>query len=144
MFKNIDQVHYIVPPLVDCVSSRRANGNRSSILEKQISSYQLRRQKSHAPDVIAQTTNIVASSQLLSKFPQKFGDSYPLNENDLNESVTDFDYKEVNTGEVESEVQLLTADLIREGLKLSTSMKQHFITRDPDIERALKSLRNLE
>ncbi|GFR23300.1 hypothetical protein TNCT_590181 [Trichonephila clavata] len=50
---------------VNCVSSWTANGNRSSFLEKQISSYQLRRQKSHAPDVIAQTTNIVVSSQLL-------------------------------------------------------------------------------
>ncbi|GFV52939.1 hypothetical protein TNCV_2876071 [Trichonephila clavipes] len=52
------------------------------------------------------------------------------------------DHKEVDNDEVEGEVQLLTADLIREGLKFSTNVEP-FLTHDPDIEWALKFRRNL-
>ncbi|GFW06458.1 uncharacterized protein TNCV_2187921 [Trichonephila clavipes] len=54
--------------------------------------------------------------------------------------MTIYDDKEVDTCEVEDEVQLL-ADLIR--LKFATSMEQHFITHDTDIEHALKFPLNL-
>ncbi|GFS71412.1 hypothetical protein TNCV_5051191 [Trichonephila clavipes] len=44
----------------------------------------------------------------------------------------------VDKDDVEGEVHLLRADLIREGLKFAGSMEEHFLTHDPDIERALK------
>ncbi|GFX84603.1 hypothetical protein TNCV_724111 [Trichonephila clavipes] len=43
------------------------------------------------------------------RIPKKFGDSYPMNEDDWNEFMTVFDNKEVETAEVE--VQLVTVDL---------------------------------
>ncbi|GFW29183.1 hypothetical protein TNCV_4132591 [Trichonephila clavipes] len=36
------------------------------------------------------------------------------------------------------EAELLKADLIHEDMKFFTSMEQHFLTHDPDIERVLK------
>ncbi|GFW22897.1 hypothetical protein TNCV_2381121 [Trichonephila clavipes] len=47
------------------------------------------------------------------------------------------DNKEVENDEVEGEVQLLTADLIREDLKLATNVEQ-FLTHDFDLEGVLK------
>ncbi|GFT92738.1 hypothetical protein TNCV_739331 [Trichonephila clavipes] len=47
-----------------------------------------------------------------------------LKEDDLNELVTVYDNKEVNAGEIEGEVQLLTADLFRQGIKFATSVIQ--------------------
>ncbi|GFX91656.1 hypothetical protein TNCV_3682421 [Trichonephila clavipes] len=65
---------------------------------------------------------------------------YPsLDDNDLKEFMTVYDNKEVDTGEVECEVRLLTADLIREGLKFATNMEQHFLTHDPVKKHALKN-----
>ncbi|GFW72111.1 putative DD41D transposase [Trichonephila clavipes] len=47
--------------------------------------------------------------------------------------MTVLDIKEVDTGEGEGEVQLLTQlNLIRESLKFATRMQQHFITSDPN------------
>ncbi|GFW67111.1 hypothetical protein TNCV_4031291 [Trichonephila clavipes] len=62
--------------------------------------------------------------------------------NDRSEPTISVDLK-VNNGEVEGEAQLLTADLIREGLKFATSMEQHFRIHNPAIERALKFQCNL-
>lgn len=67
-----------------------------------------------------------------------------LTEDDLMEVMAVDDREDINNDEVESEVQLLTADLIREGLKFATSMEQHFLAHDPDMERALKFQRNLQ
>ncbi|GFU09081.1 hypothetical protein TNCV_1319371 [Trichonephila clavipes] len=47
-------------------------------------------------------------------------DSCTLDEDDSNQFMTVFDNKEIDTGEVESAVQLLTADLIHDGLKFAT------------------------
>ncbi|GFU08368.1 hypothetical protein TNCV_4962931 [Trichonephila clavipes] len=51
-----------------------------------------------------------------------FGDRCSLDEDDLNEFMTVYDIKEVDTSEVKGQVQLLSADLTREGLKFATSM----------------------
>lgn len=37
---------------------------------------------------------------------------------------------------------MLASDLIRANLKVATNVKQHFLTRYPDLERALKFQRN--
>ncbi|GFT76811.1 hypothetical protein TNCV_1419411 [Trichonephila clavipes] len=74
---------------------------------------------------------------------EKFEDSCSLDEDDLIECMTVYGNKEVNNDEVEGEVPLLTADLIREGLKFATNV-EHFLTHDPDIECALKFQRNLK
>ncbi|GFY36411.1 hypothetical protein TNCV_3451141 [Trichonephila clavipes] len=66
------------------------------------------------------------------KKKKKTGESCPLDQNDLKELTTVYDNKEVDTGEVEGEVELLTADLIREGLKFATSMEQRFIAHEPE------------
>ncbi|GFU65040.1 hypothetical protein TNCV_2852421 [Trichonephila clavipes] len=68
----------------------------------------------------------------------KFGDSCPLDEDDLIEFVTFYDNKEV-----EEEVKLSTTDLIREVLKFAACSEQLFLTHDPDIERTLKFQRIL-
>ncbi|GFX65049.1 hypothetical protein TNCV_451871 [Trichonephila clavipes] len=57
--------------------------------------------------------------------------------------MTVYDNEEVNTGEVECEVQLLIGDLIRESLKFATSKEQYFITHNLDIDHAFKFLRKL-
>ncbi|GFW96133.1 hypothetical protein TNCV_958461 [Trichonephila clavipes] len=75
------------------------------------------------------------------EFLKKWG-SCPLDEDNLNELMTVYDNKELDTDEVEGEVRHITADLIRKGLKFDTSMERNFITHDPDIERALQFLRN--
>ncbi|GFV04991.1 hypothetical protein TNCV_1347391 [Trichonephila clavipes] len=74
---------------------------------------------------------------------KKIGYSYPLDADDLIEFMTVYDNKEVDNDEVEGEVQLLTTDLILEGLKFVKSMEQHFIIHDHNVERALKFIRNL-
>ncbi|GFW71744.1 hypothetical protein TNCV_219581 [Trichonephila clavipes] len=59
-----------------------------------------------------------------------------LDENDWIEFMTAHDNKEVDNNAVEDEVPILTADLIRKGLKLATGRK-HFFTYDPNTEREL-------
>lgn len=48
-------------------------------------------------------------------------------ENDLIEFMTVYNNKEVNNDQIKDEVELVTADLIREGLKFATNMEQHFL-----------------
>ncbi|GFV42650.1 hypothetical protein TNCV_840051 [Trichonephila clavipes] len=74
---------------------------------------------------------------------EKFEDSCSLDEDDLIGFMTVYGNKEVDNDEAEGGVQLLTADLIRKGLKFATNV-EHFLTHDPDIECALKFLRNLK
>ncbi|GFX65469.1 hypothetical protein TNCV_4735171 [Trichonephila clavipes] len=70
-------------------------------------------------------------------FGSRFEDSCPLDEDDLIEFDTVFDNKEFDDDdEEEGEVQLLKADLIHEDLKFTTRMEQHFLTHDPETERA--------
>ncbi|GFU14872.1 hypothetical protein TNCV_3386651 [Trichonephila clavipes] len=78
----------------------------------------------------------------VARIPKKIGDSCPLDEYDLFEFITFYDYKEVDNDEIEGEAQPLISDLIREGLKFATSMEQHLLTPDSDVQRALKFLRN--
>ncbi|GFX40798.1 transposable element Tcb1 transposase [Trichonephila clavipes] len=66
----------------------------------------------------------------------------PLDEDDLIEFMTVYYYREVDNDEVEGEAQLLTADLILEGLKFAISTEQYFFTHDPDVEHALEFQRN--
>ncbi|GFT68455.1 hypothetical protein TNCV_4585341 [Trichonephila clavipes] len=73
----------------------------------------------------------IISTQII----RKFVNSCPLDENDWIEFVRGY-----NNKQVESEVQLLTADLISKGLKFATGGGQHFLTHDPDIERDNKKL----
>ncbi|GFX74210.1 hypothetical protein TNCV_2912431 [Trichonephila clavipes] len=65
--------------------------------------------------------------------PKKFVDSCPLDEVDLIKFMTVNDSKEVDNDEVEG-LQLLTAGLIREGLKFAASMEQPFPTHNPGIK----------
>ncbi|GFV55984.1 hypothetical protein TNCV_249801 [Trichonephila clavipes] len=82
------------------------------------------------------------TNNLMQELQKKFEDLCPLNENDLIEFMTAYDDKKVDNDEVEGVVKILTIDLIREGLKFSTSMEQHFLTCYPIIERALEFKRN--
>ncbi|GFW31059.1 hypothetical protein TNCV_4523281 [Trichonephila clavipes] len=74
------------------------------------------------------------------RIPKKYGHSSPLDEDDLIRFILVNGNKEIDNDEVENEVQLLTADLIREGLKFATSMEQRFLPHDPDIEHANVSM----
>lgn len=47
------------------------------------------------------------------------------------------------TARLEGNVQLLTADLIREGLKFATSLEHHFLADNPDMKCVLKCQCNL-
>ena len=49
-----------------------------------------------------------------------------------------------NEDEGKGEIHQLTAALIHEGLQFATRMEQHFLTHDPDVERALKFQRDLQ
>ncbi|GFV41073.1 hypothetical protein TNCV_2666641 [Trichonephila clavipes] len=71
---------------------------------------------------------------------KKFGDSCPLNVDDLNEFKSVYDNKEVDI----REIQLFAADLIHEGLKLATSSEQHFLSHDLEVEHAIKFPSNLK
>ncbi|GFU56916.1 ATP-dependent DNA helicase [Trichonephila clavipes] len=51
--------------------------------------------------------------------------------------------EQVDTGEVEVELELLTTDLIRRGLEFATSVEQDFIANDPDIERIDSRLKQI-
>ena len=68
----------------------------------------------------------------------------PLNDDELIYAVADNGNKDDENDEIEGEVSPLTADLIREGLKLAKGIEQHFLTHDPDAGRALKFQRNLQ
>ncbi|GFW65815.1 hypothetical protein TNCV_586411 [Trichonephila clavipes] len=54
------------------------------------------------------------------QIPRTFGASCPFSEDDLNEFMAAYDNKEVYIGEIEDEAQLLTSDLILEGLNFAT------------------------
>ena len=54
------------------------------------------------------------------------------------------DNEEVHDVEGEGEIQQLSADLIRERLQFATSLDQHFLSVDHDMERVLKFHRNLQ
>lgn len=66
----------------------------------------------------------------------------PLDEEDLLEVVPVDDSNE--NDDDEGEIHQLTSSLIREGLKFSAIMAHHFLTHDPNVERALKFQRNLQ
>ncbi|GFX25845.1 uncharacterized protein TNCV_2639891 [Trichonephila clavipes] len=50
------------------------------------------------------------SEDITPPIPKKFGNSCTLDEDDLSEFISVYDYKEVHTIKVEGEVRLLTAD----------------------------------
>ncbi|GFU35652.1 hypothetical protein TNCV_2099471 [Trichonephila clavipes] len=81
--------------------------------------------------------------QSVAQIPEIFWDSCPLDDDYWNEFMRFNDSKEVDTGEVEGEAELLPADLIHEGLKLAASIGQNLLTHDPNTERALKFLCSL-
>ncbi|GFW93597.1 hypothetical protein TNCV_48001 [Trichonephila clavipes] len=66
----------------------------------------------------------------LARIPPKIGNAYPLDKDDFIESMTAYDNKEVGNDEVGGEVQLLEADLIREGLKFAKGMEHYFLADD--------------
>lgn len=68
----------------------------------------------------------------------------PIGDDDLIEIMTINENKEVDIDEDEGEGQVLTANLIREGLKFATSLEQHFLANDPDMERVLQFQRKLK
>ncbi|GFV90020.1 hypothetical protein TNCV_4643601 [Trichonephila clavipes] len=70
---------------------------------------------------------------------EKFGNLCSLDKNDLINFMTVYK-KEVDNDQVKDEVQLLTADLIRESLKCATSMEQHFLTQGTDNGACIKIL----
>ena len=68
----------------------------------------------------------------------------PLDEEDLLEVLGVDVSNENDDDNDEGEIHQLTASLIREGLKFSENMAHHFLTHDPDVERAFEFQRNLQ
>lgn len=67
----------------------------------------------------------------------------PIDDDDLIEIMTISENKEVDIDEDDGEEKDLTANLIREGLNFATSLVQHFLDHDPNMERVLQFQRKL-
>ena len=62
----------------------------------------------------------------------------PIDDADLIEIMTISENKDVNIDGDEGKGQVLTAYLIREGLKYASSLEHNFPTHDADIDRVLQ------
>ena len=68
----------------------------------------------------------------------------PMDDDDLIEILAINQNKDFNIDKYKDKGQVLTANLIREGLKHAISLEQHFRAHDPDIDRMLQFQRKLK